>query len=230
MGSAKIHYYCPAWIHSHELSQSFGSGCTSLRTFSFRGLRSTQMWILPDFLGTTTMLAHQGVGSSTLDSTPIASILATSWSTFGCNGSGTCKVMKSVALGLRLLFQVSQAFKDLWERLENISATVYKVLSGYKIKCSDCCSPNRLVFSLNSVPLLPSWMRALPSALEVTASMNAVSRKAVSMLVASDRDACVSVSSTEHRSVLFVVLMEIASQWDTSYGGVCLCQVDSFGA
>jgi len=47
----------------------WGSGWTSRRTYSFKGIRCTQMHIAPSFFGTITMPAHQGVGLSTLEMT-----------------------------------------------------------------------------------------------------------------------------------------------------------------
>ena len=44
------------------------------------------MRTFPPFLGTTTMPAHHGVGSSNLVMTPISSILASSCATFGRRG------------------------------------------------------------------------------------------------------------------------------------------------
>ena len=59
--------------HANVLS-TLGSGCTSLSTLRFSGLKSTQIQTLPFFLGMTTMLAHQGVGCATLEITPAFSI------------------------------------------------------------------------------------------------------------------------------------------------------------
>ena len=53
------------------------------------GFRFTHMQIAPDFLGTTTIPAHNGVGLSTLEIMPMDSILFSSSMTFGKNGSGT---------------------------------------------------------------------------------------------------------------------------------------------
>ena len=72
-----------------SVSSTFGIGCTSLRTFSFRGFRSTQILTCPDFLGTTTIPAHQGVGSLTGDITPICSIRVSSSCTLVRRGMGT---------------------------------------------------------------------------------------------------------------------------------------------
>ena len=66
-----------------SVSSTLGRGWTSRRTLLFSGLRSTTF---PDFFGTTTIPAHHWVGSSTLDITPIASILASSCATFGLSG------------------------------------------------------------------------------------------------------------------------------------------------
>ena len=71
-----------------SVSSTLGKGYTSRRTLSFKGLRSTQIRRVPFALGTTTIPAHQGVGSSTGDITPSDSIRASSSSTFGCCGSG----------------------------------------------------------------------------------------------------------------------------------------------
>ena len=49
---------------------TFGIGCTSCNTFSFSGLRPTQIRTAPESLGTTTIAAHHGVGSSTGEITP----------------------------------------------------------------------------------------------------------------------------------------------------------------
>ena len=57
-------------------------GCTSRNTFSLRGLRSTH----PNCLGTTTIAAHQGVGSSTGEITPKLFIRCNSHCTFNCSG------------------------------------------------------------------------------------------------------------------------------------------------
>ena len=71
-----------------------------------RGFRSTHMRIAPDFLGTTTIPAHHGVGSSTLEMMPMDSILFSSSMTFGQSGSGTWRGVNSAygfASGLSLM-------------------------------------------------------------------------------------------------------------------------------
>jgi len=83
--STRNNYWHPVcwtpWLQRTGLAshRPWGSGWSILlgpgtsdcqwRTFSFRGLRSTQMCIAPSFFGTTTMPAHQGVGLSTLEMT-----------------------------------------------------------------------------------------------------------------------------------------------------------------
>ena len=49
----------------------------------------------PFFLGTTTIPAHQGVGSSTFEMTPSASMQLSSFCTLGRSGNGTCLVVYS---------------------------------------------------------------------------------------------------------------------------------------
>ncbi len=73
-----------------KVSSTVGSGWTSRLTDLLSGLRSTHMRSFPFFLGATTMPAHQGVGSDTLDITPAFSIRSNSCLTFGRNGKGTC--------------------------------------------------------------------------------------------------------------------------------------------
>ena len=46
---------------------TFGIGCISLRTFSLSGFISTHIRTAPEAFGTTTIAAHQGVGSLTRD-------------------------------------------------------------------------------------------------------------------------------------------------------------------
>ena len=72
-----------------------------------RGFRSTQIRTVPSFLGTTTIPAHQGVGTSTLEMTPKDSMRDSSSFTFLQSGSGTflgvCRA-KGVASGLRQIW------------------------------------------------------------------------------------------------------------------------------
>ena len=51
---------------------TFGIGCVSRKTFSLSGFISTQILTDPEALGTTTIAAHQAVGSLTRDITPNA--------------------------------------------------------------------------------------------------------------------------------------------------------------
>ena len=78
-----------------SVSSTFGIGWTSRSTFSLRGLRSTQMWTLQFFLGTTTIPAHRWVGLSTFEIIPKDSIRWSSSSTCGRRGSGTWRGVKS---------------------------------------------------------------------------------------------------------------------------------------
>ena len=64
-------------------------------------VRSTQIRTSPDFLGTTTIQAHHGVGSNTFAITPAFSILSRSSATLGRRGRGMCRGVKS-ACGLAL--------------------------------------------------------------------------------------------------------------------------------
>ena len=59
-------------------SSTLSRGCTSCNTCSFKGLKSTHMQTDPDFLCTTTMPAHHGVGVSTREMTSSDSILVRS--------------------------------------------------------------------------------------------------------------------------------------------------------
>ena len=59
-------------------SSTLGIGCTSHNTLSLSGFKSTQILTAPVFFGTTTMPAHQGVGSFTFEITPRASIRVSS--------------------------------------------------------------------------------------------------------------------------------------------------------
>ena len=72
-----------------------------------RGFRSTQILTVPFFLGTATIPAHQGVGTSTLEMTPKDSMSDCASFTFLQSGSGTflgmCRV-KCVASGLRRIW------------------------------------------------------------------------------------------------------------------------------
>ena len=67
---------------------NLGMGCTSLNTFSFSGLRSTQIRTAPESLATTIIAAHQGVGCLTGEITPRLYIRCNSHLTFGRSGRG----------------------------------------------------------------------------------------------------------------------------------------------
>ena len=56
-----------ASVSCARVLSTLGSGWTSLRTLLLRGLRLTHILTPPDFFGATTIPAHQGVGTSTLD-------------------------------------------------------------------------------------------------------------------------------------------------------------------
>ncbi len=71
-----------------KVSSTLGIGWISLHTSSLRGFRSTQIRIAPDFLGATTMPAHQGVGSDTFRITPSFSMRFSSCWTFCRKGMG----------------------------------------------------------------------------------------------------------------------------------------------
>ena len=86
-----------------RVSSTLGNGCTSLSTLSFSSFRLTQMRMAPSFLGTKTIPAHHGVGSSTLEITSIDSIRLSSSLTFWHSDSGTCRGVKS-EYGLAGLF------------------------------------------------------------------------------------------------------------------------------
>ena len=76
LASSLVKNFAPvSWA---RVSSTLGRGWTPLRTLSLRGLRSTQIRIAPDFLGTTTIPAHHGVGSSTLEMIPSDSIRSSS--------------------------------------------------------------------------------------------------------------------------------------------------------
>ena len=83
---------------------TWGKGCVSRSTLSLRGFRSTQMRTLPFFLGTTTIPAHQSVGTSTLEMTSRVSMRLSSSRTFSRRGMGTFLAVKrawGAALGFR---------------------------------------------------------------------------------------------------------------------------------
>ena len=83
-----------------RISSTVGNGWTSSSTLSFRGFKSTHIWMFFDFLGTNTIPAHHSVGSSTLEITPNDSILSGSFVT------SSVKSVKVSSLRLLCLFHV----------------------------------------------------------------------------------------------------------------------------
>ena len=84
-----------------------GSKCLSLHTALFNFVRSTHILTPPFPFGTTTIPAHQDVGSSILEMTPSCSIHFNSALTFGSKEIGTwCGVVstKGTALGISLIW------------------------------------------------------------------------------------------------------------------------------
>ena len=71
-----------------KVVSTFGIGCTSRNTCSLRGFMSTQIQTAPEAFGTTTIAAHQGVGSVARDITPILSMCCNSICTFGHKARG----------------------------------------------------------------------------------------------------------------------------------------------
>ena len=78
-----------ALVNYARVSSTLGMGCVSLMTPLLSGLRSMQILTFPDFFGTTTIPAHQGVDSDTVVITPIDSIRSSSSFTFFLIGIGT---------------------------------------------------------------------------------------------------------------------------------------------
>ena len=89
LASSLLKMVAPA--RSARVSSTFGIGCGSRRTFSLSGLRSTHILTSPDRFGTTTMPAHQSVGVSILEITPMHSMRSSSSFTFGLRGMGTLR-------------------------------------------------------------------------------------------------------------------------------------------
>ncbi len=73
---------------------NFGEGWTSRNTLWLSGFRSTNIRMVPDFFWATAMLAHQGVGTSTLEITPLVSICSSSSATSSLSGRGTRRGVK----------------------------------------------------------------------------------------------------------------------------------------
>ena len=82
----------PSWA---RVGSTAGSGCFSLHTLWFGWVRSTQILTLLFALGTTTMPAHQAVGSLTFAMTPSAFIRRSSCSTAFLSGIATLRGVDS---------------------------------------------------------------------------------------------------------------------------------------
>ena len=102
-----------------------GIGKVSRSTPSFRGLRSTQVLTLPDFLGTTTIPAHQGIGSVTLAITPSSSILSRSSFTLALSG------MQRPQLSHKM--HESHAFLPCFRKDLTVSRKIYKPTPVYRL-------------------------------------------------------------------------------------------------
>ena len=99
-----------------NVSSTFGRGWMSLITLLLSGFRSTHMWTAPNFLGTTTIPAHHGVGLLTLEINPVFSILLSSAATRGQSGSGTCRGVNRrgwLCIRLELNFILSTNVKNI---------------------------------------------------------------------------------------------------------------------
>ena len=95
-----------------------------------------QILTSPDFLGTTTIPAHQGVGSSTFDITPIATILSSS---FGRRGKAMFRGVDSangLASGVSLISNSSPRFPNPVNRLGNCWVML-------PVVCNVCSSETR---------------------------------------------------------------------------------------
>ena len=106
-----------------KVSSTLGIGWTSRSTLSLSGLRSTQMRTAPLGLGTTTMPAHHGVGSSTLEMTPRFSIRCNSSLTFWRSGMGTLRgvyIACGWAPSRNFFAKVPQTFKHPLKLLMNL--------------------------------------------------------------------------------------------------------------
>ena len=80
-----------------------GKGWTSLLILAFNFAKSTQILTSPEGLGTTTMGAHQSVGSSIILMTPISNILYISSLVFDNNDRGTfLGVVRAKGLGFSI--------------------------------------------------------------------------------------------------------------------------------
>ena len=99
-----------------SVSSTLGSGWTSLSTLSLSGFRSTQILTFPDFFRTTTIPAHHGVGSVTLEMMPAFSIFPSSSANLGRRGRGTLrgvKRAKSLAPGISWMVYPLKVFLGL---------------------------------------------------------------------------------------------------------------------
>ena len=115
------------------------------------------MRMAPVFLGTTTMPAHHGVGTSTLDMTPIASIRLSSSETFALRGiygdaaRGVQRMRHCVWLQLDLV-GIPNPEKRLGNRLQMLSASsgVVLTISSRRLamlRAVMAGNPRRLFFS-----------------------------------------------------------------------------------
>ena len=93
LASSLVKTFAPAICA--KICSTAGMGCRSLFTLLLSLVRSTQMRTFPFFLGTTTIPAHQSVGSFTLAITPWSSIRVSSSLTAFINGIGTLREVPS---------------------------------------------------------------------------------------------------------------------------------------
>ena len=111
-----------------------------------RRRKSTQMLTEPDFLGTTTMPEHQGVGLSERDITPSDSICPSSSCTFFLKGIGTTRGVNKangLASGARLILKLSG----------NVPRPVKIALSGSLVRSS---------IASTTVSMFSDWMAGRP--------------------------------------------------------------------
>ena len=93
----------------------------------------THIQSAPSFFGTTTMPAHHGVGSSTLEMTPRDSIRSSSSWTLGRLGSGTC--MSGGIQGVRYCFWLEVnlvVFTYIPESLEYCGELFHDICLGFQ--------------------------------------------------------------------------------------------------
>ena len=124
------------------------------------GLRSTQILIATDCLGTTTIPAHQGVGWETFSITPITSLyLCSSW-TLRQKGIGTY----GLALSLSFISYSSPNVPsplNTFEKCYSCHSLQPQVTYSLSMRCKEVMagSPSRSAFSLqrHRFLLLPSY-------------------------------------------------------------------------